>query len=118
VAFFANVGGFMKRPVKSKSWFGILGSLALGVTLAMTACGGDGDDGDDGDGSTGGNTTAGGGTGPATQGGTQAAGSTGSTQAGSTGGRSGATGGVPSGGGVAGRQQLPNLRKNTAPSAN
>jgi hypothetical protein len=117
MAPFRNLEVSMKRPVKPRSWFGILGSVALSVTLAMTACGGDGDDGDDGSGGgNGGNTTAGnGGTAPATSGGTQAAGG---TQAGSTGGTSSSTGGVPSSGGVAGRQQLPNLRKNTAPSAN
>ena len=104
----------MVRRVQPKSLFGVVGSTVLGITLVMTACGGDGDDGDDGDDggggggttSTGGSSTAGNGSMPAT-GGVQ---NTGGTQS---------TGGAPSGGGVAGRQAfLPNLRKNTAPSAN
>lgn len=126
----------MTQSVKPKSWFGIVGSIALSVALAMTACGGD--DGDDDDGGSGGGSGGNGGNGgnggtstagaPATMGGTQSA-STGGT-ASSTGGTASSTGGTASGtggtatagrpgaGGVAGRQQYPNLRKNTAPSAN
>jgi hypothetical protein len=111
----------MVRRVQPKSLFGVVGSAVLGATLAMTACGGDGDDGDDDDtnggSSSGGSSTAGNGSVPAASGGTQSA--SGGTQS-ASGGTQSATGGTaPSGGGVAGGQQfLPNLRKNTAPSAN
>jgi hypothetical protein len=106
----------MVRRVQPKSLFGVVGSAVLGATLAMTACGGDGDDGDDdttnGGSSSGGSSTAGNGSTASATGGTQSA------SGGTSGGTQSATGGAPSGGGVAGRQFLPNLRKNTAPSAN
>jgi hypothetical protein len=79
----------MTRTVRPKAMVSILGAAALGVTLAMTACGGD-DDGDGGDSSNGGSTTAGGGT------------------------NSGPTGGTTTAGGS---QGFANQRKNTAPSA-
>ena len=112
------------KTVQPKSWFGLLGSVALGVTFAMTAC--SGDDGDDdgaggasnggasnGGASNGGTTTAGA---PANIGGVSS--STGGISQIGTGGTSSSAGGIPSSGGVAGRQAFPNLRKNTAPSAN
>jgi len=103
------------NTAQPKSWFGVLGSVVLGVTFAMTACGGDdGDDGDDGGG--------GGGSAGASNGGTSTAGApamnTTGGNASSVGGTSSSAGGIPSSGGVAGRQQFPNLRRNTAPSAN
>jgi hypothetical protein len=50
------------NSVQPKSWFGFLGSVVLGVTFAMTACGGDdGDDGDGGGGSNSGGASNGGG---------------------------------------------------------
>jgi hypothetical protein len=49
----------MTRTVRPKTMVSILGTAALGVTLAMTACGGD-DDGDGGDSSNGGTTASGG----------------------------------------------------------
>ena len=79
----------MTRPVRTKSLVSILGVAALGVTFAMTACGGD-DDGDGGDSSNGGTTTAGGGT------------------------TSDPTGGTTSAGGS---QGFANQRKNSAPTA-
>jgi hypothetical protein len=80
----------MERTVRPKAWVSILGIALLGATLAMTACGDDGDDGDDGAGGTnGGGTTSSGGT---------------------------TSGGTTSAGGTAG-QQLQSLRKNQAPSA-
>lgn len=78
------------KTVQPKSWFGLLGSVALGVTFAMTACGGD--DGDDGDGDGNGGSNNGG----ASNGGTNTGGTT--------------TAGAPA-------QGAANLRKNTAPSA-
>jgi hypothetical protein len=78
------------KTVQPKSWFGLLGSVALGVTFVMTACGGD--DGDDGDGDGNGGSNNGG----ASNGGTNSGGTT--------------TAGAPA-------QGAANLRKNTAPSA-
>jgi len=86
----------MTRPVRTKSLVSMLGVVALGVTFAMTACGGDDDDGDGGDSSNGGSTTAGGGTTTGPTGGTVA------------------TGGTTTAGGA---QGFANQRKNTAPSA-
>jgi hypothetical protein len=112
----------MVRRVQPKSLFGVVGSAVLGVTLVMTACGGDGDDdgGDDNGGggtNSGGTSTAGNGSATATGGAGPTGGSASTSGGTNTGGTS--TAGAPSGGGVAGRQQfLPNLRKNTAPSAN
>lgn len=82
------------NAVQPKPWLGILGSVALAVTFAMTACGGD--DGDDGDGGNGGN--GGSSNGGASNGGTNNGGTS--------------TAGAPA-------QAAPGvqLRKNTAPSA-
>jgi hypothetical protein len=79
------------NTVQPKPWFGILGSIALAVTFAMTACGGD--DGDDGDGGNGGASNGGASNGGTNNGGTS-------------------TAGAPA-------QAAPgvDLRKNTAPSA-
>ena len=80
----------MVRTVRPKALVSILGTAALGVTLAMTACGGD--DGDDGGTGGGGGATSGGGTS-----------GTGGTPS---------VGGTTSAGGTLG-QQLQNLRKIT-----
>jgi hypothetical protein len=113
------LGGHPMSNVEPKSWFGFLGSVVLGVTFAMTACGGDdGDDGGSGGSSNGGSSNGGTSTAgaPANTGGI--ANATGGTNASAIGGTSSSTGGVPSSGGVAGRQQFPGLRRNLAPSAN
>jgi len=91
----------MARSVRPKALVSILGTAVLGVTLAMTACGGD--DGDDGG--------TGGGGGTSGTGGTPGSGGTasGGTASGGT-----ANGGTSSAG-TAG-QQLQDLRKNHAPS--
>lgn len=82
----------MARPARTKSLVSMLGVVALGITFAMTACGGDDDDGDGGDSSNGGSNSGG-------------------TTSDPTGGTS--TGGTS----TAGRNGLMNQRKNTAPTA-
>jgi hypothetical protein len=88
------LGGYRMNSVKPKSWFGLLGSVVLAVTFAMTACGGD--DGDDGDGN-GGSSSGGASTGGTNNGGTT-------------------TAGAPARTGLGTGSDTTELRKNTAPS--